>query len=83
MSVNLRKFAFVSTQDDFYGAVKEAVSETADYPIMTVPMTTHAALLAVRSMVPKLNSRDKVRTDAAVQHYEPFFDFEPLLTPLK
>lgn len=63
--------------------MKEAVSETADYPIMTVPMTTHAALLAVRSMVPKLNSRDKVRTDAAVQHYEPFFDFDPLLTPLK
>ena len=65
--------------EDFYDHIREACEATCDHPIMHVPLSTHAALLALRSMVPKLNARDKVRTDAAINHYEPFLDFDRIL----
>ena len=53
--------------EDFYGAIQDMASAT-DFPIMKVPMTTHDTLLALKSFVPKLNTRDKVRTKAVIDH---------------
>jgi hypothetical protein len=64
--------------EDFYEAIQDMASAT-DFPIMKVPMTTHDTLLALKSFVPKLNTRDKVRTNAVIQHYEPFIDFDRLV----
>jgi len=63
--------------EDFYDAIHH-MAEATDLPIMHVPLTTHATLLALRGFVPKLNTRDKARTDAVIAHYEPFLDFDAL-----
>lgn len=64
--------------EDLYGAIQDVAGAT-DFPVMHVPLTTHAALLALRAFVPKLNLRDRVRCEAVVNHYEPFIDFDKLL----
>ena len=66
--------------EDFYEAMQEAAHQ-ADYPIMHVPLTTHATLLALRAFVPKLNVRDSVRSGAVIEHYEPFLNFDPIENP--
>lgn len=48
-------------------------------PIMMVEGTTHAAMTKIHNFTPKLNIDDTNRVGVAVDHYEPYIDFDLLL----
>jgi BioD-like phosphotransacetylase family protein len=48
-------------------------------PMMIVKLSTHDAMTKVNSFTPKLNIEDTNRVRVAVEHYEPFIDFDELL----
>lgn len=48
-------------------------------PVMVVGYSTHQAMQMIHSMTPKLNIDDKNRVRKAVEHYEPYIDFDLLL----
>lgn len=48
-------------------------------PIMVVDGTTHEAMRKMHSYTPKLNIHDQNRVSVAVDHYEPYIDFDELL----
>jgi len=50
-----------------------------DAPIMMVGHNTHTAMSMIHDYTPKLNIDDKNRVRKAVEHYEPYIDFEQLL----
>mmetsp|Transcript_23449 Transcript_23449/g.65094 ORF Transcript_23449/g.65094 Transcript_23449/m.65094 type:complete len:456 (-) Transcript_23449:1329-2696(-) len=47
--------------------------------IMFVEGTTHAAMTKIHGFTPKLNIDDRSRVSVAVDHYEPYIDFDLLL----
>lgn len=47
--------------------------------IMMVEGTTHAAMTKIHNFTPKLNIDDTGRVSVAVDHYEPYIDFDQLL----
>ena len=47
--------------------------------IMLVEGTTHAAMTKIHNFTPKLNIDDTGRVSVAVDHYEPYIDFDLLL----
>lgn len=47
--------------------------------IMMVEGTTHAAMTKIHNFTPKLNIDDTARVSVAVDHYEPYIDFDLLL----
>mmetsp|Transcript_4118 Transcript_4118/g.6194 ORF Transcript_4118/g.6194 Transcript_4118/m.6194 type:complete len:1216 (+) Transcript_4118:359-4006(+) len=48
-------------------------------PCMIVECSTHEAMSKIHSYTPKLNIDDKARVNTAVEHYEPYIDFDQLL----
>jgi len=50
-----------------------------DAPIMVAPYNTHTAMAMIHDYTPKLNIDDKNRVRKAVEHYEPYIDFDRLL----
>ena len=59
--------------------VKDMIAGLRDAPIMTVELSTHQAMQKIHDYTPKLNIDDSNRVDKAVEHYEPFIDFDELL----
>lgn len=50
-----------------------------DVPIMVVPFPTKTAMDMIHGYVPKLNIDDKNRVAKAIEHYEPYINFDELL----
>ena len=48
-------------------------------PVLMVPKQTHQVMEAIHSFTPKLHSEDANRVSVAVNHYEPYIDFDRLL----
>lgn len=48
-------------------------------PVMVVGFSTHQAMQLIHDYTPKLNIDDKNRVRKAVEHYEPYIDFDQLL----
>jgi BioD-like phosphotransacetylase family protein len=48
-------------------------------PVMTVGLSTHDAMTAIHNYTPKLNIHDTNRVNVAVDHYEPYIDFDELI----
>lgn len=46
---------------------------------MIVEMSTHDTMSKIHGYTPKLNINDKNRVGVAVDHYEPYIDFDELL----
>jgi BioD-like phosphotransacetylase family protein len=61
---------------DIVHAMKD--SETAP-PVMLVPHSTNHVMKQIVNYTPKLNYEDSHRARTAVEHYEPFIDFDLLL----
>jgi BioD-like phosphotransacetylase family protein len=50
-----------------------------DPPIVVVPQSTNEVMEKIHSFTPKLHADDTSRVAAAVEHYEPYIDFDLLL----
>ena len=48
-------------------------------PVMVVEYSTHQTMHMIHDFTPKLNIDDKNRVRKAVEHYEPYIDFDLLL----
>lgn len=48
-------------------------------PVMVVETTTHEATSKIGKFTPKLNIDDTNRVRVAIDHYEPYIDFDELL----
>ena len=48
-------------------------------PVMVVEKSTHDAMAKIHSFTPKLNIHDTNRVAVAVDHYEPYIDFDELI----
>eukprot|EP00978_Attheya_sp_CCMP212_P005534 scaffold12431_cov57-Attheya_sp.AAC.9 len=59
--------------------VKEMMVGLSDMPVMMVPCTTAEAMAKIHGFTPKLNIDDKARVGKAIEHYEPYIDFDELL----
>jgi BioD-like phosphotransacetylase family protein len=49
-----------------------------DAPVMVVGYSTYDTMSRIHDYTPKLNIDDKSRVAAAIDHYEPYIDFEEL-----
>lgn len=58
--------------------VKDMILSCPDAPIMCVELTTHQAMKKIHSFTPKLNIEDTNRVRVAVDHYEPYIDFDEI-----
>lgn len=47
--------------------------------LVVVPYSTHQAMSMIHGYTPKFNIDDKHRVATAVEHYEPYIDFDELL----
>jgi BioD-like phosphotransacetylase family protein len=59
--------------------VKSMMLGVEGAPIMCVGLTTHQATQRIHNFTPKLNIHDTNRVGVAVDHYEPYIDFDELL----
>lgn len=59
--------------------VKDMLEGCEGAPIMLVESTTTAVTSAINSYTPKLNIHDTNRVSVAVDHYEPYIDFDELM----
>mmetsp|Transcript_19396 Transcript_19396/g.41855 ORF Transcript_19396/g.41855 Transcript_19396/m.41855 type:complete len:494 (+) Transcript_19396:139-1620(+) len=59
--------------------VKDMVYGLEGAPVMIVDLSTHQAMQKIHAYTPKLNIDDKNRVTKAVEHYEPYIDFDELL----
>ncbi|KAG7364075.1 cobyrinic acid a,c-diamide synthase [Nitzschia inconspicua] len=59
--------------------VSEMMEGVENAPIMMVNGTTHEAMRKIHDYTPKLNIHDTNRVGVAVDHYEPYIDFDELL----
>jgi BioD-like phosphotransacetylase family protein len=59
--------------------VSEMMEGIDNAPIMMVDGTTHEAMRKIHNYTPKLNIHDTNRVSVAVDHYEPYIDFDELL----
>mmetsp|Transcript_15676 Transcript_15676/g.24397 ORF Transcript_15676/g.24397 Transcript_15676/m.24397 type:complete len:390 (-) Transcript_15676:108-1277(-) len=50
-----------------------------DAPVLHVELSTHEAIEKVHNFTPKLNIDDAHRASKAIEHYEPYIDFDTLL----
>lgn len=48
-------------------------------PMMVVELSTHQAMTQINNFTPKLNIEDTNRVSVAVEHYEPYIDFDELM----
>jgi len=58
--------------------IREMIS-IIDAPVLYVELSTHEAIEKVHSFTPKLNINDTHRVTTAVDHYEPYIDFDKLI----
>lgn len=54
--------------------------DLVDAPVMIIGGTTHDATEGMINLTPKLNIDDRGRVTKAVEHYEPYIDFDLLLS---
>lgn len=66
------KYQMADEVRDMFEGLEEA-------PVMLVPYSTHEAMHMIHDYTPKLNIDDKNRVKKAVEHYEPYIDFDLLL----
>lgn len=59
--------------------VKDMFEGMGGAPVLVVEYSTHKAMQMIHDYTPKLNIDDKNRVRKAVEHYEPYIDFEELL----
>lgn len=59
--------------------VKDMFEGLDGAPVLVVEYSTHEAMKLIHDYTPKLNIDDKNRVRKAVEHYEPYIDFEELL----
>jgi len=59
--------------------VRDMINGLEGAPVMLVEHSTHEAMQKIHNYTPKFNTADKDRVSKAVEHYEPFIDFEELL----
>eukprot|EP00568_Trieres_chinensis_P018137 CAMPEP_0183330372 /NCGR_PEP_ID=MMETSP0160_2-20130417/85269_1 /TAXON_ID=2839 ORGANISM="Odontella Sinensis, Strain Grunow 1884" /NCGR_SAMPLE_ID=MMETSP0160_2 /ASSEMBLY_ACC=CAM_ASM_000250 /LENGTH=455 /DNA_ID=CAMNT_0025498577 /DNA_START=22 /DNA_END=1389 /DNA_ORIENTATION=+ len=59
--------------------VKDMINGLEGAPIMVVDFSTHQAMQRIHDFTPKLNIDDRSRVSKAVEHYEPYIDFDELL----
>lgn len=59
--------------------VQDMMKEIESAPIMSIPVSTHEAMKRILNHTPKLNIHDTNRVSVAVDHYEPYIDFDELL----
>lgn len=74
----------VCGKSDSYRASEEVEAMIRSYDgggpsIMMVEGTTHAAMTKIHQFTPKLNIDDTGRVSVAVDHYEPYINFDLLL----
>lgn len=59
--------------------VEEMIRDVDGCPIMIAELSTHQAMTKINRFTPKLNIHDKNRVAVAVDHYEPYIDFDELM----
>ena len=59
--------------------VKDMLNSLEGAPVMVVELSTHQAMQKIHAFTPKLNIDDTNRVGKAVEHYEPYIDFDELL----
>jgi BioD-like phosphotransacetylase family protein len=59
--------------------VKDMIVGLDGAPVMIVEHSTHKAMSMIHRYTPKFNVDDKHRVTTAVEHYEPYIDFDELL----
>lgn len=64
---------------DIAPEIRDMVQDLDDAPVMIAQYSTHKAMERIHHYTPKLNIHDTGRVDAAVEHYEPYIDFDELL----
>eukprot|EP00980_Cylindrotheca_fusiformis_P016602 scaffold4973_cov135-Cylindrotheca_fusiformis.AAC.20 len=58
--------------------VREMLTGVEGCPVMVVEKATHDAMTSIHTFTPKLNIDDTNRVNVAVDHYEPYIDFDEL-----
>lgn len=59
--------------------VQDMIKGSSGPPVMIADVSTHEATQAIHEYTPKLNIHDENRVEDAIQHYEPYIDFDELL----
>jgi BioD-like phosphotransacetylase family protein len=59
--------------------IKDLLQGLKGAPVMVVETTTHEVTVKMAEFTPKLNIDDTHRVNVAINHYEPYIDFEQLL----
>lgn len=59
--------------------VMDMLTSLQGAPVMVVGVSTHDAMSKIHRYTPKLNIHDTNRVGVAVDHYEPYIDFDELL----
>lgn len=59
--------------------IREMIS-IIDAPVLHVELSTHEAIEKVHNFTPKLNIDDTHRVSLAIEHYEPYIDFDKLMS---
>lgn len=58
--------------------IKDMIDGISGAPMMFVELSTHQAMTKINNFTPKLNYEDTNRVQVAVDHYEPYIDFDEL-----
>jgi hypothetical protein len=64
---------------EIYFAVSDMLTCLVGAPIMVVGFSTYDTMSRIHSYTPKLNIHDTERVVAAIDHYEPYIDFDELM----
>ena len=59
--------------------ISDLLAELKGAPVMVIETTTHEATSKIGKFTPKLNIDDAYRVGVAIDHYEPYIDFDELL----
>lgn len=58
--------------------VSDMLNSLQDAPVMVVGYSTYDTMSRIHGYTPKLNIHDTSRVEAAIDHYEPYIDFDEL-----
>lgn len=59
--------------------VLEMLNSLEGAPVMVVELSTYDAMSKIHNYTPKLNIHDNHRVGVAIDHYEPYIDFDELM----
>lgn len=59
--------------------LKDMIVGNTEAPVMVIGEPTNEAMKMIHQFTPKLNFEDIHRVSTAVEHYEPYIDFDELL----